>query len=234
QVVHGEPQLVPVGAGAALPPVGHPAADARVADEHVEAAGGVLHVKGQLADLGQVGQVGADGMWVIHNVRGDYLGRGRLELASVAAVQDQGRPVGREPAGQGAAETVSGAGEEDGGYFGHGRFLGRGCGPASAVTSSSASPLPSGSRLASTRYQMTPNTMSATVPGDTPGGRSPRACARPVMTPSASRRRCRNPSRNRCQNSGSICAWAISARRMSMRLDWLPRAKLASRNARRS
>jgi len=107
----------------ALPDGGH-VDDARAADERVEPASGVLHVEGQLADLGQAG---AGGARVIHSMRGAQLRRGRLELASIAAVEDQGRPLSRELAGQGAAETVGGAGDEDRGCFGYGRFLDWGC-----------------------------------------------------------------------------------------------------------
>lgn len=67
--------------------------------------------------------------------------------------------------------------------------------------------------VASTRYQMVPNTMSAAVPGAGWVGRSPRWQARSVMTVIASLRRSRKAERKRSPKSGLIWASAISARR---------------------
>src|SRR5262249_41640397 len=48
----------------------------------------------------------------------DVIG-GAVELTLVPAVQDQAGPVGGEPAGQGPAEAVGGAGDEDRRPVGH-------------------------------------------------------------------------------------------------------------------
>ncbi len=61
QVVHGEAELVAVGAGPPLPAVRLARADAGVADQHVQPPGQLPHLVAHPADLGQLGQVGADG-----------------------------------------------------------------------------------------------------------------------------------------------------------------------------
>ena len=88
-------------------------------------------------------------------------------------------------------------------------------GQASRPTRSSTRSASKGLRVANVRYQMVPNTMSATVPGAGRGGRSPRLRARSVMTANASRRRSRKAARKRSPNSWSIWASAISARSRS-------------------
>jgi hypothetical protein len=120
EVVHGEPQLVPVGAGAAIVPVRLAAANARVAHEHVEPVGCLAHVGGEPAHLGQLGQVGQDRAGTVRPPgTADFIG-GAVEPSLVPAVQDQGGPVGGEPLGQGPAQAVGGAGDED-------RWAGRSC-----------------------------------------------------------------------------------------------------------
>jgi MFS family permease len=92
---------------------------------------------------------------------------------------------------------------------------------ASRLTRSSTRAASKGSRVARVRYQMVPNTMSATVPAAGLAGRSPRSRARSVITASASRRRSRKAARKRSPNSGSICASAISPRSRSASPGWL-------------
>ena len=87
--------------------------DAGVADDNVEPTSGFAHIPGQPADLGEIGQVGEYGVR-LRPAAGvpDVLG-GSVELAAVSAVQDQGGAVGGQLVGQGAAQAVGGASDED-------------------------------------------------------------------------------------------------------------------------
>lgn len=94
-------------------------ADARVAHEHVEPVGCLPHLSGEPAHLGEVSQVGRGGARAVRPTGATDLIGGTVEPSPVPAVQDQGGPVGGQPAGQGPAEAVGGAGDEDRRPVGH-------------------------------------------------------------------------------------------------------------------
>jgi hypothetical protein len=102
EVVDREAQLVAVAALLARALVRAAGPDPRVADQHVQLVGRVGHLVGQLPDLVERGEVGAEGLAA-------DLG----EPLRVAAVAQHARAVGLEALGYGAPEAVRRAGDQD-------------------------------------------------------------------------------------------------------------------------
>jgi hypothetical protein len=124
----------------------------------------------EATDLTQVGQVGQHG-WRCRPVEAlGELGCSAVEPVSAATVQDQLRSVRGQTVGEGSAESVGRAGDQDGPGVAHGvvrgllRWVGTSV-PVSVRISSLSRASSNGSRVASIRYQMTPKTMSSTVDG---------------------------------------------------------------------
>ena len=85
-MVDGEPQLEPVLALLPRRPVGAAAADAGVADQHVQRGDGLLDLGGEAPDVVQRGEIGLEGR------RTAELRAQRVELLAAAPVQQHVRP----------------------------------------------------------------------------------------------------------------------------------------------
>ena len=119
EIVDGKPQLVSVSASAAGPPVRLPAANAGVTHEHVKPIRSLARFGRKPPDLGEVSQVGAQGVRAAAAVSVADFGGGSVKLALVPAVQEHGGPVGGEPVRKRSAQPVGGTGDEDRPRAGH-------------------------------------------------------------------------------------------------------------------
>jgi hypothetical protein len=82
-------------------------------------AGEGRHLVSQIADLLQVGEVGEQSRRSLSVIGLRELGGGSVKLVAAAAMEDQLRAIGGETGGQGTAEAVGCAGDEDRAGVGH-------------------------------------------------------------------------------------------------------------------